>query len=101
MHVLIVNFELEGVSEAEYDALADQIAPAFAEVPGLVRKIWIANPETGIYGGVYLWRDRQAFEEYRQSELFNTVATHPNLTNITAMDFAVMEGPTEVTRGTF
>ena len=99
MHIQIINFQLEGVSEADYAALADDIAPAFAEVPGLVRKVWLANSETGTYGGVYVWRDRQAMEDNATTELFNSVATHPNLANITSTDFGVLEGPTAVTRG--
>ncbi len=99
MHILVVNFQLEGVSEEDYADLAMSIAPAFAEVPGLLRKTWLANSETGTYGGVYVWQDRQALMDYQQSELFNTVATHPNLKNITSTDFGVLEGPTAVTRG--
>ena len=74
-------------------------APTVAETPGLLSKVWLANPTTNAYGGVYLWRDRQAMEEYATSELFKSVATHPNLTNITSQDFGVIEGPTQVTRG--
>ena len=33
MHVLVVNFELNGVSEQQYSQLCDDIAPAFAAVP--------------------------------------------------------------------
>ena len=99
MHIQIINFQLEGVSEADYAALCNDLAPAFAEVPGLVRKVWLANSETGTYGGVYVWRDRQAMEDYSTTELFNSVATHPNLANITSADFGVLDGPTAVTRG--
>lgn len=99
MHIQIINFRLKGVSEADYSALCDELAPAFAEVPGLVRKVWLANSETGVYGGVYVWRDRQAMEDYAKTELFNSVATHPNLANITSTDFGVLDGPTAVTRG--
>jgi hypothetical protein len=99
MHVLIVNFKLKDVSEEGYRQLCDEVAPAFAAVPGLLAKVWLADSSTGTYGGVYLWRDRKALEEYSKSDLYNTVATHPNLTDITATDFAVLEAPTAVTRG--
>ena len=99
MHVQIINFHLKGVTEADYAGLCDQLAPSFATVPGLVRKVWLANSETGTYGGVYVWRDKQAMEDYAKTELFNSVATHPNLDGITSKDFGVLPGPTQVTNG--
>jgi hypothetical protein len=75
------------------------MAPSFAAVPGLLAKVWLADSSAGVYGGVYLWRDREALVEYTKSDLFNTVATHPNLTDITSTDFAVIDAPTAVTRG--
>ena len=99
MHVQIINFHLMGVTEAEYAALCDELAPSFAAVPGLVRKVWLANSETGTYGGVYIWQDRQAMEDFATSDLAAAVANHPNLADITSTDFGVLEGPTKVTRG--
>ncbi len=99
MHIQIINFQLQGVSEEQYAGLCDELAPAFAALPGLVRKVWLANSETGTYGGVYIWQDKQAMENYTKTDLFNSVATHPNLTNITSVDFGVLVGPTQVTRG--
>jgi hypothetical protein len=99
MHIQIINFKLKGVTEADYANLANDLAPAFAAVPGLVRKVWLANSETGTYGGVYVWQDKQAMEDFATTELFNSVATHPNLDDISSVDFGVLEGPTGVTRG--
>ncbi len=99
MHIQILNFHLKGVSVQDYYKLADELAPAFAGLPGLVSKVWLANPETNTFGGVYTWEDREAMECFTRTDLFNAVATHPNLDNITSKDFAVMEGPTRVTRG--
>jgi len=99
MHIQIINFHLEGVSEADYAALCDDLAETFAKVPGLDRKVWLANSETGTYGGVYVWRDRQAMEDYANTGLFASVANHPNLVDIESSDFEVLEGPTRITRG--
>ena len=99
MHVQILNFQLKDVSEEAYTALANEIAPAFAVVSGLLGKVWLANSTTGTYGGVYLWRDREAMVDFSKTELFNSVATHPNLTGIISSDFSVMEEATRVTRG--
>ena len=99
MHIQIVNFRLKDVTEGQYARLCDEIAPAFAAVPGLLTKVWLAYSHTGTFGGVYTWDSREAMERYTTSDLFKTVATHPNLAGITSSDFAVMEGPTRVTRG--
>jgi len=99
MHIQIINFRLKGVSEEDYAGLCDELAPSYAAVPGLVRKVWLADSENGVYGGVYVWRDRKAMEEFAQTELFNSVATHPNLEDVTSTDFGVLLGPTGVTRG--
>ena len=99
MHVQIINFQLKDLSEEAYTAMANELAPTFATVPGLLGKVWLANSSTGTYGGVYLWRDRQAMEDYSKSELSKAVATHPNLTGITSTDFASMEQATEITHG--
>ncbi len=99
MHILIVNFQLKDLSEEDYVKSCEQEAPAFAELPGLISKVWLADRETNTYGGVYMWQDQQAMENYLTSELFNAVATDPNLVSVTSKDFAVLQGPTRVTRG--
>ena len=99
MHIQIINFHLKDVSETDYRAHCDEIAPAFAEVPGLVSKVWLAKSVTNSYGGVYTWTSREAMEEFAKGDLFKAVATNPNLADITSVDFDVLEDPTSVTRG--
>lgn len=99
MHVQIVNFHLRGVSPGEYDKLCDDFAPAFAGIPGLVTKLWLADPGSNTFGGVYLWQDRSAMENFTKTDLFHSVASHPNLADVTSRDFSLMEAPTRVTRG--
>ena len=53
MHIQILNFQLKDTTDAEYRALCDEHAPAFAEVDGLLAKEWLANSSTNTYGGVY------------------------------------------------
>ena len=100
MHVQIVTFNLNGITQAEYEqACETQFAPAFREVPGLLTKIWLSDPPTNTYGGVYTWRDRAALQQYLESPLFHSVATHPNLANITSREFDILEQETRATRG--
>lgn len=98
MHVKIINFNLVDMTEEGYADACDQLAPAFAALPGLLTKIWLCDPASNTYGGVYLFRDRDSCDAYASSELFRTVGTFPNFTNITARDFAVDETNTRRTQ---
>jgi hypothetical protein len=57
MHVQVITFKLDGIDDAAYQAHAEQNAPAFAALPGLRAKIWLANQQTNTYGGIYTWDD--------------------------------------------
>ena len=97
MHVLIVNFNLKDVDEAQYARMCDAVAPAFAAIPGLASKLWLKNSDTGTYGGVYIFESRDALNRFQETDLFRSLAVNKNLTNITADDFEVLEAPTRVT----
>lgn len=99
MHIQVVTFNLSGIGDAEYRAVCDQFAPAFAEVPGLISKVWLADPDRNTYGGVYTWVDRTAMEAYTSTELFKGVVSNPTFANIESHEFAVIDAPTRVTRG--
>jgi hypothetical protein len=86
------------MDEDGYRAACAQLAPALAELPGLLAKVWLADPGTNTYGGVYLFEHRAAMEGYAASELFRTVAAFPHFENITSQDFAVYEDLTHVTQ---
>ena len=38
MHIQIVNFNLDGLDAADYEKHCEQVAPAFAAMPGLMAK---------------------------------------------------------------
>jgi len=99
MYIQIVNFRLKSINEQDYAKLCDDLAPTFAALPGLLSKVWLANRETGVYGGVYMWEDRQAMEAFTKTDLFKAVGAHPDLEGVTSSDFGVLEQPTQVTRG--
>ena len=86
-YIQIFNFNLKGINHDDFIEIANTMAPVFAEVPGLISKIWLANQESNTYGGVYTWKDRQAMETFSKSSLFNDVANNPNFTNFTVKDF--------------
>jgi len=100
MEVLIVNFELQGMTEAEYYRQCDEVAPAFAAVPGLAAKVWLADASTNTFGGVYTFEDAAALDAFLTSDLFHQVGATPGLANIVVRSFGTLAGPTRVTRGT-
>src|SRR3954453_749124 len=99
MQMLIVNFNLDGLSEEEFENACDELAPAFAAVSGLASKVWLADRAEGIFGGVYPFESERAVDDFLQSDLFARVGSTPGLVNISVRRFGVLEGPTRVTRG--
>lgn len=99
MHILIVDFRLEDISEEEYRNQSEAIAPAFAALPGLVSKTWLADSLTNTYGGVYVWRDRRAMEDYKETDIYRGMLANPHFGGVTVRDFVVLEGPSRITRG--
>ena len=99
MHIQIVTFTLKNLTDAEFRTLCGQLAPAFTAIPGFISKVWLADPATNTYGGVYTWKSRPAMEAYMQSELFGNVVNHPKFADVTSKDFSILAEPTQVTRG--
>src|SRR3954467_284063 len=99
MQILIVNFNLDGLSEEEFASSCDELAPAFAAVPGLASKVWLADRAEEIFGGVYTFESEKAVDDFLQSDLFAGVGSTPGLVNISVRRFGVLDGPTRVTRG--
>lgn len=99
MDIQIITLQLKDMSDDQFRALSEELAPAFADLPGLIAKVWLADPLTNTYGGVYMWASSAAHEAFLTSELFNAVAGHPNFINVTSRSFCVLEAPSRVTRG--
>jgi hypothetical protein len=99
MQILIINFSLDGLSESDFENQCDEVAPAFAEVPGLASKVWLADRAEGIFGGVYMFESDEAIDQFLESELLAGVGATPGLVNFSIRRFGVLEAPTRVTRG--
>lgn len=99
MYIQVVTFHLKDVSEQAYQALCEDVAPAIANAPGLISKVFLANNETNTYGGVYSWRDRAAMEAWKQSDIFRGLETNPKLVGVESREFGILERATEITRG--
>jgi hypothetical protein len=99
MHVSVFEYRLSGIGEEEWaTACVEQLAPAFARVPGLVSKIWLRSPDGG-FGGVYLWEDEESYRAFLAGDLGAALATHPHLDGLTMRDWPVDAAPTAITTG--
>ena len=99
MHLQVITFRLDGIDDAAYQAHAEQNAPVFAALPGLRAKIWLANQQANIYGGIYTWDDVAAMRAYQGGAIFRGLQANPHMIDVAVRDFSVMDGPTKVTRG--
>jgi heme-degrading monooxygenase HmoA len=62
------------LTEAEVLAVADERAPEFRAISGLVQKYYVRGEGPGELAGVYLWDSRESLAEYRESDLAKTIA---------------------------
>jgi heme-degrading monooxygenase HmoA len=97
MHAQVVTFGLKDITEEQFREVAGGDAPTFATMPGLLGKVWLRDPETNTYGGLYLWADQEAYERYIKGEVFNAIKSNPHLKNVESRDFGVFEDLSSVT----
>ena len=97
-HIQVVTFQLAGLEPDAYRAHCEASAPAFAEIPGLRAKAWLANPFTNTYGGVYAWESPEAMEAYVSGPIFGALLENRVMAHVTTQHFGVLERATEITR---
>ena len=97
MHIQIVTYRVEGVSDADFVEANTEFAAAMAAVLGLLAKVWLKKPASDGYGGLYLWRDREAYEAFLASELWAEVLNDASMLDVKSAHYGVME---ELTRAT-
>ena len=96
--MLQLNFNFS-VTKEEYEQAVSPLADKFANVPGLIWKIWILNEEKSEAGGIYLFENQASLDEFLAGQLAKTVTGHPALSNFSVKQFGIMKDITEVTRG--
>lgn len=98
MHLQIVTYRMGNVSEPDFIEANKEFAQMMAAVPGLVAKLWLRGPDEDGYGGVYLWQDRDAYENFLAGDLWAEVARDESLLDLATHDFVVMDDLTRMTR---
>lgn len=91
MHAQVITFGLGDITEEQFREVAGADAPTFAAMPGLLAKVWLRDPETNTYGGLYLWADAEACETYIKGEVFHAIKTNPHLTHVESRDYGAFE----------
>ena len=97
-YIQVINFNLEGITRDDFMGVADEVAPNFAQLPGLISKAWLSDEANNTYGGVYYWERQEDCEAYRASELYaQALANNPNFTKWSDKGFDVLKQPSKVT----
>ena len=98
MVIQVVNFNLNGIGHQDYLGATMGVAPAFKDVSGLISKVWLSDQENNVYGGVYTWENRQAMEDYLNSQFYDEVlGSNPSFVNITYKAYDVLDEQTKIT----
>lgn len=98
MHVQVVTYTIPEMSDGDFIEANQEFASMMAAVPGLLAKVWLKAPTGSVRGGVYLWRDRQAYEDFIGSELWASVLSDDSVADLESRDFAATEELTRVTQ---
>jgi heme-degrading monooxygenase HmoA len=98
MHVQVATYKIDALSDEEFIDANQEFASMMNAVSGLLAKVWLKAPDGRVYGGVYLWRDREAYEDFIRSDLWASVLSDDSLTELETQDFAVMEELTKATQ---
>src|SRR5215470_14253132 len=96
--ILQINFNLN-VPVAEYQKMADSVAHAFLDVPGLRWKIWLLSPAAQEAGGIYLFDSQASLNAYLNGPLVAQLKGLTSVRNISMKQFEVMPEATALTIG--
>jgi hypothetical protein len=95
--ILVTNFTYT-VTRAEFETMANQLAQAFADVPGCLWKIWLIDGEKKEAGAVYLFKDDASLQTFKSSPLVASVLSHPALSEFDLKEREILKAPSEITR---
>lgn len=98
MHVQIATYKIDPMGDEEFIEANHEFASMMAAAPGLLAKVWLKAPEGNVYGGVYLWRDREAYEAFIGSELWASVLKDDSISGLDSRHFSVMESLSRMTQ---
>ena len=98
METVIINFNLNGGTGAEHEKSVIKGAPVFAAVTGLACNAYLAHRTSGVFGGVYAFKDGASVDAFMRSELFASLGKL-SISEVSARRFGVLLAPSAVARG--
>jgi hypothetical protein len=96
--MLQVNFDLDFSKNEPIDKTLER-ARKFADVPGLIWKIWLRDENSGRGGGLYLFEDRSSAEAWAKGRFETMTQRMPWSANVTFEYFDVDEELSTITGG--
>ncbi|GAB4364900.1 MAG: hypothetical protein OHK0021_08660 [Bryobacter sp.] len=101
MQIQIIEFELAGITPMEYEQHCEKLAAGvFSNLPGLLAKYWLSDPQNNRFGGVYFWRDEAALADYQDSPIYQGLMTNPAFWNVQSKVYSLLDMPTRYTART-
>jgi hypothetical protein len=94
-----VNFTLCGIDEEQYLRHAGAIADGFNRWEGLIAKLWLSDPQSGTFGGAYLFADQASADASRATDLFRKMQNNPSFADLSVREYEVIESLTAITGG--
>jgi hypothetical protein len=96
MTLLQIDFPSHGPWGKDLTKMAGDLAHQLNKTPGMIWKIWTENSRTGDCGGVYLFTDESAANEFLKTHLPRLESM--GITNVRAKVLDVNEGLSQITR---
>jgi len=92
---MIVRFVLWSLAESPTsiadlrDYVRDEAADAFAEVPGILFKAWIADEATERWGAIYVFADAAAAEQQFPSRARELIGKDPDIVEMFDLEASI------------
>jgi hypothetical protein len=95
--ILITKYNYN-ISEKELKEIFSSVAQPFAEVPGCIWKIWLIDEDKKEAGAIYLFKNQQVLDTFKESQLVASVLSHPALSNFDFREVDILKDPSSITR---
>lgn len=95
--ILQVNFKFN-VSRNDYENAVSAMAHDVSKVPGLQWKVWLMNEKDSEAGGIYLFENEKAVEQFKASPIVSAILSNPALSDFSIKQFDILEDISVVTR---
>jgi len=88
MKLLQINYKLNS-AVSDFMRASGPVAAAIADVPGLRWKIWLENNAENEAGGIYLFDDAAARQNFIEGPVVAKLKAHPALAEVSVKEFDV------------